>query len=240
MTEYTAVARGEGRWWIVQWDQHPGALCHRWFGWIGPNRCTGRRSPSSNDVPIESVSITVHPEMDPQVDDELATAQRLHAEAAAADRRATELKTHPAQRLKDQGLTVRDIGALLGVNYQYAAKLSSGQVRETSPLLTRSSAWPYSIIGTQVMLSCGVLAGEVIVCLAPTRHRSAELRFVAQTLAWHYGRQAVPVVDVDEWLTTNEHRRTTALLVVWDRTDVAILARERSDVEVAAAAPRLG
>ncbi len=53
-------------------------------------------------------------------------------------------------------------------------------------------------------------------------HRFDDLTFVAHVLAQHYGRQAVAVPDVDAWLETNRHR-SSALLVVWDRT-----ARSRS------------
>ncbi|MHA6805649.1 hypothetical protein [Salinifilum ghardaiensis] len=70
-------------------------------------------------------------------------------------------------------------------------------------------------------------------------HRYDDLTFVAHVLARHHGRQAVAVPDIDAWLGENKHRRTRALLVVWDRTDAAILARERDDVAVLAAAPRL-
>ncbi len=132
MTDYTATARREGRWWIVQCDQHPGALSQ--VARLEQAEQVHREAIAFvADVPAESVCVTVQPQVDPQISEELDEAQQLRSQAAEADRRATELKTHAAQRLKDQGLTVRDIGALLGVNYQYAAKLSSGQVtvRET-------------------------------------------------------------------------------------------------------------
>lgn len=128
MTEYTATARREGRWWIVQCDQHPGALSQ-----VARLEQAGEVHREAiafvADVPVESVDLTVVPEMDQQISNELSEAQRLREQAAEADRKATELKVRAAQQLKDQGLTVRDIGALLGVNYQYAAKLSSGQIR---------------------------------------------------------------------------------------------------------------
>lgn len=128
MTEYTATAQREGRWWIVQCDQHPGAVSQ--VARLDQAEEVHREAIAFvADVSAESVSVTVHPQLDPEVSAELDEAQQLRSEAAAADRRATELKTHAAQRLKAQGLTVRDIGAVLGVNYQYAAKLSSGQVR---------------------------------------------------------------------------------------------------------------
>ncbi len=70
-------------------------------------------------------------------------------------------------------------------------------------------------------------------------HRFDNLTFITHVLALHYGRHAVAVPDVDAWLETNRHRRSNVLLVVWDRTDAAILTRHRDDVAVTTAAPRL-
>ncbi|MHA6806310.1 hypothetical protein [Salinifilum ghardaiensis] len=68
---------------------------------------------------------------------------------------------------------------------------------------------------------------------------SAEIRLVARALAEEQGRFAEPVTDVRHWLATHEHRGSGALLVVWDRTDAAIVEYAREDVEVCVAASRL-
>lgn len=131
MTEYTATARREDRWWIVQCDQHPGAISQ--VSRLDQAEEVHREAIAFvADVPIESVSVTVHPEVDREASEELAEALQLRTEAAEAERKATDLKISAAQRLKRRGLTVRDIGAVLGVNHQYAAKLASGKVRESA------------------------------------------------------------------------------------------------------------
>lgn len=125
-TDYTATAHREGRWWIVQCDQHPGAISQ--VSRLDQAEDVHREAIAFvAGVSTESVTVAVRPEVDPEVSNELAEARRLRSEAAEAERRATELKTDAAKRLKRNGLTVRDIGAVLGVNYQYAAKLSSGE-----------------------------------------------------------------------------------------------------------------
>lgn len=70
--------------------------------------------------------------------------------------------------------------------------------------------------------------------------RRTELNEIAQELAQYYGRFAEPVVDVEHWVDTHEHRHVGALLVVWDRADAAVLEHRRPDVEVHTAAPLLG
>ncbi|GAB2748966.1 hypothetical protein GCM10027174_24230 [Salinifilum aidingensis] len=77
-----------------------------------------------------------------------------------------------------------------------------------------------------------------------SRHRTdrtAELKLVANALAPYYRRATQHIVDVEQWLAANEHRHVDDVLyVVWDRTDAAVLAHVRPDVEVRVAASLVG
>lgn len=55
--------------------------------------------------------------------DELARARALREQADEANRRAAALSRDAARKLADQGLTIRDIGAILGVSFQRASQL---------------------------------------------------------------------------------------------------------------------
>lgn len=67
-----------------------------------------------------AVRIDVHV---PGLDDDLAVVRAVRADAERFQAEASERTRVIARRLADRGLTVRDIGAALGVSYQRAAQL---------------------------------------------------------------------------------------------------------------------
>lgn len=122
VTAYTATARRDSGWWVVQCDQHPGAISQ--VARLAHAEEVHREAIAFiADVPLESVVVTVTPEVDPLVAEELAEADRLRQTANDAERRASEKRRHAAGQLAKSGMTVRDVGIVLGVNYQRAAKL---------------------------------------------------------------------------------------------------------------------
>lgn len=76
MTNYTAAARREGRWWIVQCDQSPGAISQ--VSRLDQADEVHREAIAFvADLPTESVTVTVRPDVDPEVSSELDEARRL-------------------------------------------------------------------------------------------------------------------------------------------------------------------
>jgi hypothetical protein len=123
VSEYTATAQrvGDG-WWMVQCDQAPGALSQV------------RRLDQAADEhreavafvtgePVEQVKVTVTPRLEQGVEDELAAVRSLANTAERAASQAAERRATLARQLHDDGLTIRDIGRIMGVSYQRAGQL---------------------------------------------------------------------------------------------------------------------
>lgn len=70
-----------------------------------------------------SFNIEVETRLPDELADELARARELREQADEANRQAAALSRDAARRLADQGLTIRDIGAILGVSFQRASQL---------------------------------------------------------------------------------------------------------------------
>lgn len=127
---YTSHAHRENGWWIVQNDQHPGA--------ISQVRRLDRAAEVQREaiafvagVPAASIDVSVRADLAPVFADSLREATALRAEAQEKESRASELRAGIARALAADGLTVRDIGAVLGVSYQRAHQLLVG-ARATS------------------------------------------------------------------------------------------------------------
>ncbi len=73
--------------------------------------------------PAEEVHVTVVPRLDRRIEDELAAVRQLADTAARAADQAAEQRSALARRLHGDGLTVRDIGQIMGVPYQRAGQL---------------------------------------------------------------------------------------------------------------------
>lgn len=70
-----------------------------------------------------SFGIEVETRLPGELVDELARARELREQADEANRQAAALSRDAARRLADQGLTIRDIGAILRVSFQRASQL---------------------------------------------------------------------------------------------------------------------
>lgn len=75
------------------------------------------------DVSRDSFEIEMDVRLPEEVSDELARARELRERADRANQEAAALTRDVARKLAAQGLTVRDVGAVLGVSFQRAAQL---------------------------------------------------------------------------------------------------------------------
>lgn len=119
---YTVTARRDGRWWFVRVPQVPGAITQ------------ARRLDQVEAMAREVVSLLM--EVDPDAFDldvqaaipdelreDLARARDLRRQAERAQAEAATLVREVARKLREQGLTMADVGAVLGVSFQRASQL---------------------------------------------------------------------------------------------------------------------
>jgi DNA-directed RNA polymerase specialized sigma24 family protein len=120
---YTSHAHKEGRWWIVQNDQVPGAISQ--VTRLDQAAEAQREAIAFvGEVKADSVEVLVRVSISPEIDKEVEEASALRAEAQQQEQRATEMRRAVALRLEAAGYTIRDIGVVLGVSYQRVHQLT--------------------------------------------------------------------------------------------------------------------
>jgi len=139
---YTVVAeRDEAGWWAVRVLELPGVLTQ------------ARRLDQVEKFAREAIDLAVSVghalkgkyavEIDPRVpgfDDDLANVRAVRVDAERLQTEAAERTRVIARRLAARGLTVRDIGAALGVSHQRAAQLVGKGSTPTSKSATKKTA----------------------------------------------------------------------------------------------------
>jgi predicted RNase H-like HicB family nuclease len=119
---YTATAQRDGRWWFVRVPEIPGAVTQ------------ARRLDQVDAMAREVVSLLleaapdsfdldVRPAIPEEVRAELTRARDLQRQAERSQAEAASLVRDAARKLRAQGLTVADVGAVLGVSFQRASQL---------------------------------------------------------------------------------------------------------------------
>jgi hypothetical protein len=128
---YSSRAHKEGQWWIVQNDQHPGALSQ--VKRLDLAAEAQREAIAFvAKVPVASVEVTVQATVSPDIDQQLAEASALRMEAQAKEQRAASIRQTVAEDLEADGFTLREIGLILGVSYQRAHQLRTLQLKAHS------------------------------------------------------------------------------------------------------------
>lgn len=120
---FTVTAeRGRGPWWVTECAE------------VGAVSQVRRLDQAADDIreaiaylsglPEDSFDIEVTPVLPDAFWEALRAAQGQRDVAAAANRAAAELNQRAARVLRDEGLTLRDVGHLMGVSHQRAAQLA--------------------------------------------------------------------------------------------------------------------
>lgn len=123
MKTYHANASRDGRFWLVHIPE---------IGQYTQGRNLAEVEPMARDlialwleIPADTVHVEVHVELPKDVRHHLELAAKHAADSAHAQAEAARERRLAARQLKAKGLTVRDIGAALGISYQRAQQLVS-------------------------------------------------------------------------------------------------------------------
>lgn len=123
MGTYTARARREGRWWMIDVPEIDGLTQARRLSDVA---LMARELISVTlDVPIEEVDVTVLVAAvgEVEVAETLEKIQAERAEAARLERQASADARELARNLASADIPMRDIGTILGVSHQRVAQL---------------------------------------------------------------------------------------------------------------------
>lgn len=122
VTTYTVTAERGSRRWLLQCEELPGALSE--VARLDQADAVMREAIAFvARVPETEIDIELRPTLPGDVGEELTRAHQLRDRANALEQEATQHRLEVARALREQGLTVRDIGTLLGVTYQRAHQL---------------------------------------------------------------------------------------------------------------------
>ena len=120
-TNVTAEASRDGKWWLVyvkEIDHHTQARSLAEAEMMAKDLTA-----SCLDMPVESVNVTLTVELPESARLAVAQAEVLFNQANATRHSAAAKSREAAEVLRQQGWTLRDIGAALGVSYQRAHQL---------------------------------------------------------------------------------------------------------------------
>lgn len=126
MKTFTSTARKDGRWWVVQCDQEPGALSQ--VARLDQAREHQREAISFvTDIPESEIEVQVKPVLDDRIFDALTAVARKRSEASELGAEAAALAHKLAFSMQhDDGYSLRDIGFVLGVSHQRAKQIIDG------------------------------------------------------------------------------------------------------------------
>ncbi|AQA13018.1 type II toxin-antitoxin system HicB family antitoxin [Streptomyces malaysiensis] len=124
MTEYSATARYDGKWWSVSFDDLPEGYGGATQGrtWAEAERMAREAVALLLDVEKDSFELVMRP-ADPAMAAAIVEAERTKEEAEQAAVRARKALVVAAVELTKK-VTVRDAGAMLHVSHQQIAKLA--------------------------------------------------------------------------------------------------------------------
>lgn len=135
MKHFTSTAIKDGRWWVVQCDQEPGALSQ--VARLDQAEDHQREAISMmTGVPKDEIEVVVVPELAPAVKASLELVRQRREEAERLQQEAAVTIEAVVRELVEQGqLSLRDTGFALGVSHQRVAQLlQAATEREARPI----------------------------------------------------------------------------------------------------------
>jgi hypothetical protein len=132
MSTYTITAERSGKWWVLQAVEAPGAISQ--VARLDQADQIKEAIAFVTDEPVDTIELELRPVLPAAAQEARRRAESLRADAAKANSEAALQSRRAAHILADAGLTMRDIGTVLGVSYQRAQQLvASDVVRSAGP-----------------------------------------------------------------------------------------------------------
>lgn len=122
-TTYKAHAARAGRWWAVEVPDVPGVFTQtRRLDQVAP--AAREAIALMLDIDPDLVDVVVEPELPAELVEAITAARAAQADAERARSEAADRARAVVIRLQDEmGLTVRDVGQVIGVSYQRVQQL---------------------------------------------------------------------------------------------------------------------
>ena len=124
--KYTVNARRSGAWWAIEIEELGGVFSQA--------RRLDQVEAMARDaialfqgVELDSFEIEVRQKLDDQLNELVIAATAAKARAAGAQAEASSLLREAARELTESGMTIRDVGRLLGITHQRVAQLLASQ-----------------------------------------------------------------------------------------------------------------
>jgi hypothetical protein len=122
----TAIAQPSGRWWAVEIpDLNDGGIFTQARHLQEVPAMAAEAVALILQIDQAQIDVQVQVQLPPSARAHLDAAERLRAQAAAAQHAAAEEARAAARALRETGLPLREVGAALGVSYQRAHQLLS-------------------------------------------------------------------------------------------------------------------
>ena len=119
---YEVTAQRDGRWWLVRVPEIQGAITQARR--LEQVETMAREVVSLLlEVAPDSFDLDVRPAIPDEVRAELTRARDLQRQAERTQAEAATLVRDAARKLREQGLSVADVGTVLGVSFQRASQL---------------------------------------------------------------------------------------------------------------------
>lgn len=122
MNRYTSTARKDGRWWVVQCDQEPGALSQV----VRLDQAAEHQREAIafvTGLAQDEIEVAVVPVIDDEARRLLDQAHQDRAQAEELAEQASREIQQAARLMVQKGLSLRDVGSVLGVSHQRAHQL---------------------------------------------------------------------------------------------------------------------
>lgn len=126
MSTYTVTAERTAKWWVLQADEAPGAISQ--VARLDQADQIKEAIAFVTGEPEDEIEIELRPALPDAAEDAIRKAHKYRHISAGANAWAAYENRLAAHELAASGLSVRDIGFVLGVSYQRAQQLTTAEL----------------------------------------------------------------------------------------------------------------